>query len=59
MKNNILKYFIILLSLLFIFIIYLSLVGIETDKFDSIIKTKANAAYKYAKLDFKKTKIYF
>ena len=47
----------LLFGLVFI-IIYLSYFGIETDKFDSIIKTKANEAYKYAKLDFKKTKIH-
>ena len=52
------KFLLLLLFSLAFIIIYLSYFGIETDKFDSIIKTKANEAYKYAKLDFKKTKIH-
>ena len=40
MKNNILKYFILLLSVLVISIAYLSIAGIETDKFNDQIKKR-------------------
>ena len=40
MKNNILKYFILLLSVLVILTVYLSTVGIETDEFNDQIKKK-------------------
>ena len=40
MKNNILKYFILLLSVLVILTVYLSTVGIETDKFNNQIKKR-------------------
>ena len=39
-------------------IIFLSLFGIETDKFDRLIKSKANEVNKYVKLEFQKTKIH-
>ena len=39
-------------------IIFLSYFGIETDKFDILIKNKANEVNRYVKLGFKKTKIY-
>jgi len=39
-------------------IIFLTYYGIETDKFDSLIKNKANEVNKYVKLDFQKTKIH-
>jgi len=40
MKNNILKYFILLLSVFVVLTIYLSTVGIETDKFNNQIKKR-------------------
>ena len=40
MKNNILKYFILFLSVLFILTVYLSTVGLETDKFNDQIKKR-------------------
>ena len=40
MKNNILKYSILLLSALVILTVYLSTVGIETDKFNDQIKKR-------------------
>ena len=40
MKNNILKYFILLLSVLVVFTVYLSTAGIETDKFNDQIKKR-------------------
>ena len=39
-------------------VIYLSYFGIKTDKFDDLIKNKANEVSKYVKLEFKKTKIH-
>ena len=40
MKNNILKYFILFLLALVILTVYLSTVGIETDKFNDQIKKR-------------------
>ena len=39
-------------------IIYLSYFGINTDKFDDLIKNKANEVNQYIKLEFQKTKIH-
>ena len=47
MKNNTLKFLIISLSLLVIFIVYLSIVGIETDKFNNQIKTLKDNSIAY------------
>ena len=47
----------LLVSITFI-IIYLSYFGIETDRFDSLIKEKANEVSRYVKLNFKNTKIH-
>ena len=56
------KFFIkFLLLLLIIFIsgiIFISYFGIETDKFDSLIKSKANEVNRHVKLGFQKTKIH-
>ena len=49
--------FLLLISITSI-IIYLSYFGLETDKFDNLIKDKANAIYRYTKLEFKNTKIH-
>ncbi len=49
--------FLILITLISI-IIYLSYFGVETDKFNSIIKNKANEVAKNAKLEFQNTKIH-
>jgi len=57
MKNNILKYFIILISLLIIFIAYFSTVGIETDKFNDQIKKRISIINKKIDLDLKKIKL--
>jgi len=55
------KFFFRLLVLLVIIIIsliiYLSYIGIETNKFDNLIKSKSNEVNRYVKLDFKSTKI--
>ncbi len=57
MKNNIFKYFILLLSVFVISIIYLSIVGIETDKFNDQIKKRVLLINKKIDLDLKKIKL--
>ena len=58
MRKFLLRIFILLLVIIFSFTIYISYFGIETDKFDSLIKGKANEVNKNVKLEFNKTKIY-
>ncbi len=58
MSKFLLKIFILLLVIFFSFTIYLSYFGIETDKFDALIKEKANEVNQNMKLEFNKTKIY-
>ena len=53
-----LKTFIILLVIFFSFTLYLSFFGIETDKFDTLIKEKANEVNENVKLEFNNTKIH-
>jgi len=57
MKNNILKYFILLLSVLVILTVYLSIVGIETDKFNDQIKNRISQINKNIDVDLKKIKL--
>ncbi len=57
MKNNILKYFILLLSFLVILTVYLSTVGIETDKFNNQIKKRISQTNKNIDIDLKKIKL--
>ena len=57
MKNKILKYFIILLSLSVIFIVYISTVGVETDKFNNQIKNRISQLNKNIDMDLKKIKL--
>ncbi|WP_145597295.1 AsmA-like C-terminal region-containing protein [Candidatus Pelagibacter sp. FZCC0015] len=57
MKNNILKYFILLLSVLVILIVYLSTVGIETDKFNDQIKKRITLINKKIDIDLNKIKL--
>ncbi len=57
MKNNILKYFILTLSLLIILIVYFSTVGIETEKFNDQIKNRISQINKNIDLDLKKIKL--
>ena len=54
MKINILKYFILLLSVFVILTIYLSTVGIETDKFNNQIKNRISQINKNIDIDLKK-----
>jgi len=53
-----LKSFLTVLLLAISIVIFLSYFGVETDKFDQLIKSKSNEINKYIKLDFKKTKIH-
>ena len=50
--------FLIVLIVVVSVIIFLSYFGIETNKFDGLIKSKANEVNQYTKLEFQKTKIY-
>ena len=51
-----LRLFVLLLITIVSSTIYLSYFGIETDKFDSLIKNKANEVNKYVKLYEKSNK---
>ena len=57
MKNNFLKYFVSFLLILFIFIVYLSVVGIETNKFNDQIKNRISQINKSIDIDLKKIKL--
>ena len=54
-----LRLFLIILIFVVSAIIFLSYFGIETDKFDRLIKNKANEVNRHVKLGFQETKIYF
>ena len=58
MGKFLLRFFILLLVAIFSFVIYLSYFGVETNKFDVLIKNKANQVNENVKLEFNKTKIY-
>ncbi len=57
MKNNILKYSILFLSLLGVLIVYLSTIGIKTDKFNDQIKNRISQINKNIDLELKKIKL--
>ena len=57
MKNKILKYFILLLSVLVVLTVYLSILGIETDKFNDQIKKRISNINKNIDIDLKKIKL--
>ena len=57
MKNNILKYFILILSVLVILTVYLSTLGIETDKFNDQIKKRISLINKKIDIDLNKIKL--
>ena len=52
-----LRFFLIVLIVIVSVVIFLSYFGLETDKFDNLIKNKANEIIRY-KLEFQKTKIH-
>ena len=53
------KFFILFLFIITIAIFFFSYFGIETDRFDNLIKSKSNEVNEYVKIEFKKTKICF
>ena len=53
-----LKLFITIITVATLIIIYLSYFGLETDRFDNLIKNKVNSVNKNIALEFKKTKIH-
>ena len=57
MGKFLLRFFLLLLIISVSSIIYLSYFGVETDKFDGLIKNKANEVNQNVKLGFQKTKI--
>ena len=52
------RFFVIIFIAAISIIIFLSYVGLETNKFNDLIKSKANEAQQHVKLEFKKTKIH-
>ena len=58
MSKFFLRFFLIVLIVLISAIIFLSYFVIETDKFDGLIKSKANEANRYITIGFQKTKIH-
>jgi len=52
------KFFIITIPILILLIAYISYFGIETNKFDSLIKKKSNEINKKVKIEFESIKIY-
>jgi hypothetical protein len=57
MKKNILKYLSILLGLFFVIIIYFSLIGIETDRFNNQIKDRLSRYNSNLDVNLKKIKL--
>ena len=57
MKNNILKYFILFLLVLIISTVYLSTIGLETDKFNDQIKKRISLINKKIDIDLKEIKL--
>jgi len=58
MTKFFIRFFLFIFIVISVLTIYLSFFGIETDKFNSIIKTKANEVNENVKLEFQKTKIH-
>jgi len=58
MGKLVVKFFFLIITLVISAVIFLSYVGLETDKFDSLIKTKVNDVNEHVKLEFNKTKIH-
>ena len=58
MSKFFLRFFIIVIISVVPVIIFLSYFGVETDRFDGLIKNRANEVNRYIKLEFKKTKIH-
>ena len=58
MPKFLLKFLLFILLIAITLIIFLNYVGLETDKFNNLIKNKANQAHQHVKLDFENTKIH-
>jgi len=58
MGKFLLRFIILLLVIILSFTLYLSYFGVETEKFDALIKKKANEVNQNVKLEFNKTKIH-
>ena len=54
-----LRFFLSVLIIIVFATIFLSYFGLETNKFDSLIKNKSSEINQHVKLEFQKTKIYF
>jgi len=52
------RFFLLILLTTIIIIIFLSYFGLETDKFNDLIKNRANEVHEQVKLEFKETKIH-
>jgi len=59
MLKLLLKLFLVLLITISSLVIHLTYFGIETDRFNQAIKSKASTVNEHVKLDFKKIKIHF
>ena len=53
-----LRFFFIIVIIILLFVTYLSYFGLETDRFDNLIKNEANKVNQNIKLEFQKTKIH-
>ena len=53
-----LRFFLTVLIIIVSAVIFLTYFGLETDRFDNLIKNKTNEINQKVKLDFRKTKIY-
>ena len=58
MKKFIFRFFFIIIITIVTLIFFLTYFGLETNRFDSLIKNKANELNQNVKLEFQKTKIY-
>ena len=57
MKKNLLKYIFVIISILSLLIVYLSIFGLETDRFNSLIKNKINKFDKNIEVELKKIRL--
>jgi len=58
MSKFLFRFFLLILLTATIIIIFLSYIGLKTDKFNDLIKNKTNEAHQQVKLDFQETKIH-
>ena len=58
MGKFILRFFLLSLTIIILIVIFLTYFGLETDRFNLLIKNKANEINQYTKLEFEKTKIH-